>query len=81
MTSSTKLYNSLKAKIGEEPASQVIEYIDNHIQEEMAKAKIEVATKADLSEAKVEIIKYLVTVYASGFVALLIAIIGLYFRQ
>jgi hypothetical protein len=57
--SSIDLFNLLKDKLGETEAKSLTEYIEVRVEKEIEKEKGHLATKADLSEAKSELIKWM----------------------
>ncbi len=59
VVSEITLFNTLKAKLGEQEAQIVVEGIKNAVREEFAVKKEVLATKQDLAEVKAEIIKWM----------------------
>jgi hypothetical protein len=55
----TKLYDMLDVKLGREAAEEITSYIEEKIRNELSNKSELLATKIDLSETKVEIIKWL----------------------
>jgi hypothetical protein len=60
IVSEITLYNTLKTKLGEQEAQAVVEGIKHTVREEFTNKKDVLATKEDLANAKVDIIKWLV---------------------
>ena len=59
IVSEITLFNTLKAKLGEQEAQTVVEGIKSAVKEEFEVKKEILATKQDLSEVKAEIIKWM----------------------
>ena len=72
-----EVYEIFKVKLGEKEAAKVIEYIDDKIEKAIADKKDILATKEDLANAKVDIIRWVF----GFFIVLILAIVGLYFKK
>jgi len=59
VVSEITLFNTLKAKLGEQEAQTVVEGIKSAVKEEFEVKKDVLATKQDLAEVKAEIIKWM----------------------
>jgi hypothetical protein len=70
-------YNALKEKLGEQLAQTVVEGIKETVKEEVNNKKDSLASKQDIAEAKVDIMRWMFGVFAM----LMLAIIGLYFKK
>ena len=72
-----KVYEIFKSKLGEKEAEIVIEYFEAKAEAKYQEKKETLATKEDLSQAKVDLIKWMV-----GFwIVQMAAIIGLYLHK
>ena len=72
-----KVYEIFKNKLGEKEAEIIIEYFEAKAEAKYQEKKETLATKEDLSQAKVDLIKWMV-----GFwVVQMAAIIGLYLHK
>ncbi len=72
-----KVYEIFKSKLGEKEAEIVIEYFEAKAEAKYQKKKETLSTKEDLSQAKVDLIKWMV-----GFwIVQMAAIIGLYLHK
>ena len=77
IVSEIKLYELLKAKLGEKDAEAFVEILEKKVDHKFDEAKQTLATKEDLANTKVDLIKWMV-----GFwVAQMAAIIGLYLNK
>ena len=72
-----QLYDALKLKPGEKEAQQLVEFVKAEVNDEIDAKSNQFATKEDLANAKVDIIKWVF----GFFVVLILAIIGLYFKH
>lgn len=72
-----KVYDIFKSRFSEQEASIVIEYFDNKSDEKFQQRKEVMATKSDIHEAKVDIIRWMFGVFS----VLMLAIIGLYIKK
>jgi hypothetical protein len=70
--SEIKLYNLLRAKVGEEQAQTLVEFIQTSVKDEFDNRKEIFATKQDISDLRAELLK---TIYLVGIVQLM-GIIG-----
>ena len=82
------IHNQLSDKLGREQVQLIIEFVQAEVQESSTSNMKEVATKGDiadlnvkLAEVKADLIKYMVGIGLSGFLALVAAILGLYFKH
>jgi hypothetical protein len=72
-----KVYEIFKAKLGEKEAETIIEYFEAKAEAKYAEKRDVLATKEDIANSKVELIKWMV-----GFwIAQMAAIIGLYLKH
>ena len=72
-----KVYEIFKSKLGEKEAEIVIEYFESKIESKYQEKKDVLATKQDLAETKVDLIKWMV-----GFwIVQMAAIVGLYLNK
>ena len=77
VVSDIKLYELLKAKLGEQEAEAFIQILEKKVDQKFEEAKLTLATKQDVSQAKLDIVKWMV-----GFwVVQMAAIIGLYYKK
>ena len=77
IVSEIKLYELLKAKLGEKEAEAFVEILEKKVDHKFDEAKQTLATKEDLANTKVDLIKWMV-----GFwVAQMAAIIVLYLNK
>jgi hypothetical protein len=72
-----KVYEIFKVKLGEKEAAKVLEYIEAKTEKKIADKKDVLATKEDLANAKVDIIRWVF----GFFIVLILAIVGLYFKR
>lgn len=72
-----KVYEIFKNRLGEQEATTIIEYFESKAEQKYQEKKDVLATKEDLSQVKVDIIKW---VFAF-FVTLALMIAGLYLKQ
>jgi hypothetical protein len=72
-----KAYEIFKTKPGETEAATILEWVEEKSDKKIAEQKDVLATKQDISEAKVEIMRWMFGV----FVVLMLAIVGLYFKH
>ena len=72
-----KVYDIFKSRFSEQEAAIVIEYFDNKSDEKFQQRKEVMATKSDIHEAKVDIIRWMFGVFS----VLMLAIIGLYIKK
>ena len=84
IVSEIKLFELLKAIIGEKEAEAFVEILETRVDKKFEDAKATLATKEDLahletkiSDSKVEILRWTF----GFFIALILAIIGLYFKH
>ena len=70
------LFNALKSKLGEKEAEELVLFVKTSIKENIESEISNIATKKDLAETKVDIIKWVVGI----FFALALMIIGLYLK-
>jgi len=77
VVSEIQLYELLKAKIGDKEASAFVEILDKKVDKKFDDAKLTLATKDDVTQAKLDMVKWMV-----GFwVVQMAAIIGLYIKK
>ena len=76
VVSEITLFNTLRAKLGEQEAQVVVEGIKQTGKEEFENKKDSLATKQDVSEVKAEIIKWMF-VFWVGQLAAMIAVVKL----
>lgn len=77
IVSEIKLYELLKAKLGEKEAEAFVEILEKKVDHKFEDAKQLLASKEDLANTKVDLIKWMV-----GFwIAQMAAIIGLYLNK
>jgi hypothetical protein len=74
-----ELYEILKEKIGEKEAKILVEYIETKVEKRFEEKKDLLATKADLANAKADIIKWMFIFWA-GQIGALIAILQIFFK-
>ena len=72
-----KVCDIFKSRFSEQEAAIVIEYFDNKSDEKFQQRKEIMATKSDIHEAKVDIIRLMFGVFS----VLMLAIIGLYIKK
>jgi hypothetical protein len=72
-----KVYEIFKSKLGEKEAEIVLEYFESKTESKYQEKKDVLATKQDLSESKVDMIKWMVGLW----IAQMAAIIGLYLTK
>jgi hypothetical protein len=72
----TQLYTLLSEKVGKETAESLTTYIETKIESSVADKAFHLASKADLANAKTDMIKWFVGL----FLAQALMIIGLYFK-
>lgn len=70
------LFNALKGKLGEKEAEELVLFVKTAVKENIENEISNIATKKDLAETKVDIIKWVVGI----FFALALMIIGLYLK-
>ena len=76
VVSEIELYEMLKAKIGDKEAGAFVSILEKRVEKKFEEAKQTLATKGDVTQAKLDMVKWMV-----GFwVAQMAAIIGLYFK-
>jgi len=76
VVSEIELYELLKAKLGDKEAGAFVEILEKRVEKKFEEAKLTLATKADVTQAKLDMVKWMV-----GFwIAQMAAIIGLYFK-
>jgi ribosomal protein L7/L12 len=73
----TKLYDLLTSKLGKETAENLTTFIAENIKEEVENKTQILATKEDLANTKVDLIKWIFAFW----VALALMIIGLYLKK
>lgn len=70
------LFNALKLKLGEKEAEELVLFVKSSVKENIESEISNIATKKDLAETKVDIIKW---VFAM-FITIALMIIGLYIK-
>ena len=73
----TKLYDLLSSKLGRDTAEDLTTFIAEKIKEEVENKTQRLATKQDLANAKVDLIKWIFALW----VTLALMIVGLYLRK
>jgi len=77
VVSEIELYELLKAKIGEKEAAAFVDILDKKVDKKFDDAKLTLATKQDVTQAKLDMVKWMV-----GFwIVQMAAIVGLYLRK
>ena len=77
VVSDIELYELLKAKIGEKEASAFVDILEKKVDKKYDEAKNILATKEDVTQAKLDMVKWMV-----GFwIVQMAAIIGLYLKK
>ncbi len=71
------LFNALKLKLGEKEAEELVLFVKTTVKENIENEISNIATKKDLAETKVDIIKWFMGI----FFALAMMIIGLYLKN
>jgi len=74
MISEIQLFTILRERIGEEQARALTEYVEGKVKAEVEASKQTLATREDLANTKVDLIKWMVGFWISQMAAL----IGLY---
>ena len=77
IVSEIKLFELLKAKIGEKEAEAFVEILETKVDKKFEEAKAIIATKEDIANSKVEILRWMFRF----FIVIILAIIGLYFKH
>ena len=84
IVSEIKLYELLKARIGEKEAEAFVEILETRVEKKFEESKDTIATKEDIArleikiaDTKTDMIKWFVAL----FVALMLMIVGLYFKH
>lgn len=72
----TQLYSLLSEKVGKETAENLTSYIESKIENTVVDKTQHLASKADLANAKTDMIKWFVGL----FITLALMVIGLYFK-
>jgi hypothetical protein len=70
IVSEIKLYELLKAKLGEKEAEAFVHILEKKVDDKFNDAKQSLATKEDLANTKVDLIKWLVALLLGLFIAL-----------
>jgi hypothetical protein len=70
IVSEIKLYELLKAKLGEKEAEAFVEILEKKVDHKFDEAKQTLATKEDLANTKVDLIKWMVALLLGLFIAL-----------
>ena len=70
IVSEIKLYELLKAKLGEKEAEAFVEILEKKVDHKFGEAKQTLATKEDLANTKVDLIKWMVALLLGLFIAL-----------
>lgn len=73
----TKLYDILSDKLGKESAENLTTFIENKIKEELGNKSQTLATKEDLGQAKIDLIKWMFAFW----VTIVLMFIGLYIKN
>ena len=71
------MFKILRERIGEEQSQAITQYIEAKVEKNMEDSKNVLATKEDLANTKVDIIKWVF----GFFIVMILAIIGLYFKH
>ena len=74
--SNIELYNILRIKLGEKEAQAVTDYIKTEVKDKFEVEKTYIATKQDVADAKVDMIKWMF----GFFITLALMILGLYIK-
>lgn len=72
----TQLYQSLSKKVASDTAEELTSFITQDVSDKIEQRASSLATKEDVANAKVDMIKWLVGL----FITLALMIIGLYFK-
>ena len=80
VVSEIKLYELLKAKIGDQEAEAFLEILEKKVDKKFDDAKELLATKKDLADTKAELIKWMFIFWVSQ-LATFIAIAKFFFHQ
>lgn len=73
----TQLYQSLSKKLGNDTAEELTSFITQDISDKIEQRSSSLATKEDVANAKVDMIKWLVGL----FITLALMIVGLYLKK
>lgn len=71
-----QLYKALKKKLGEREAEELVSFVRSTIDEKLEEQIPRLATKEDLANSKIDIIKW----FVAFFITLALMIVGLYFK-
>lgn len=74
--SEIQLFTALRSKLSEVEAQQLVEFVRGEVKDQLDSKTNRFATKEDLANAKVDIIRWVF----GFFIVLILAIIGLYFK-
>ena len=77
VVSELKLYDLLKAKIGQEEAEAFIEILDNRVDKKFDEAKEHLATKADLANLETKLTRSIYIVGLVQYLAILASLIAI----
>jgi hypothetical protein len=80
IVSEIRLYEMLKAKIGEREAEAFVEILETKVNSKFEEGKELLATKKDLSDLKAEIIKWMF-IFWVGQIGVIIAILTIFFKR
>lgn len=78
--SEIRLFELLKAKIGEKEAEAFVQILETTVDEKFKDAKAELTTKADLAEVKAELLKWMF-IFWVGQVGVLVALLALFVHK
>ena len=73
--SNIDLYNLLKTKIGEVEAKTLTEFIEVKVKDSFEQEKSHLATKQDISEAKAELLKWMIVMFAPFYVGMIVFLV------
>ena len=71
--SNIELYNLLRSKIGETEAKTLTEFIE--VKDSFEQEKSHLATKQDISEAKAELLKWMIVLFAPFYVGMIVFLV------
>jgi hypothetical protein len=76
----TELYDLLSEKIGKEQASMLVKFVEEKVEDNIEDKTKYLATKQDISEAKADMLKWIIVLFSPFYVGLIAFLIKYFFR-
>ncbi len=76
----TELYDLLSEKIGKEQANMLVKFVEEKVEGNIEEKTKYLATKQDISEAKADMLKWIIVLFSPFYIGLIAFLVKYFFR-